>query len=125
MGCWVDVLTGWWMEGARGQQEAELQSKGSKKYKKLNAKMAARVPSGIQKGSFLLPGGAWGLTLATPRGSLSPQGSIFEAQWSQKWVPPMGGRHLGTILELPGSIWGAILVSFWCRFGHLFCRFSH
>ena len=78
MGCWVDVLTGWWMEGAREQQEAELQSKGGQKYQKLNAERAARVPSGIQKGCFLLPGRAWGLTLATPRGSLSPQGFIFE-----------------------------------------------
>ena len=85
--------------------------------------MAARMPSGIQKGSFLLPGGAWGLTLATPRGSLSPQGSIFEAQWSQKWVPPMGVRHLGTILELPGWIWGAVLDPFSGIFGNFFVDF--
>ena len=57
MGCWVDVLTGWWMEGARGQQEAELQSKGGKKYQKLNAKRAARVPGGLG-GSLWRPRGA-------------------------------------------------------------------
>ena len=89
----------------------------------MKPKRVARVPSGIPKGCFLLLGGAWGLTLATPRGSLSPQGSIFEAQWSQKWVPLIGVRHLGMILELPGSIWGAILDPFSGIFGTSFVDF--
>ena len=59
---------------------------------------------------------SWG----TPRVALGAEGVTWEPEGLPKWVPPMPGRHLGTILELPGWIWGASLVSFWCRFGHIF-----
>ena len=104
------------MEGARVQQEGKLQNKEGKQNQNLNSKKAANVPSGIHKRGFLLSWGAWRLTLATPRGSLSPQGSIFEPQWSQKWVRLIGVRHLGMILELPGWIWGAVLHVFLATF---------
>ena len=82
-----------------------------------------KVASSLQKGCFLMPGEAWGLTLATPQGSLSPQESTFEPQWSEKWVPPIGVRHLGIIFDFPEWIWGTILDSFSSIFGNFFRRF--
>ena len=69
-------------------------------------------------------GGAWRVGLGTLWGTLGGKGVTWEPDVLPKWVPPMPVRHLGTILELPGSIRGANLVSFWCLFGHLFVKFS-
>ena len=64
-------------------------------------------------GSFLRPGGAWGVTLGTPGATLGTQGVIFESQGSQRLFPPIGVGHFGIILELPGSVREAI----WNHFG--------
>ena len=86
------------------------------------------------RGSLLAPGG---VTLGTPGATLATQGVTFEAQGSKKWIPPMIVFRCGTILELPGVIWGAFwghvgvfLGSFFgifsrCVFDGVFGHFGH
>ena len=85
-----------------------MAKKGEGKDVKMSGQRAPGVASGTQKASFLRLGGVWGVTLGTPGATLATQGVTFEAQGSQNWFPSMIVRLPGTILELPGGIWGAI-----------------
>ena len=48
----LEELLGRWVEGARGQQEAELQTKGTNKCPKMKAKKVPGVALDIQRSRF-------------------------------------------------------------------------
>ncbi len=78
---------------------------------------------GSQKGSFLSPGGAWGVTLGTPGATLGTQGVTFEPQGSQKWFPMMSPDVLGPFWSSRGAFgepFGVILGPCWRLFLILF-----
>ena len=122
VGSKVDGLVNRWGEGPRGRRIAQdRQRDGATR----SARGTTWTDFGASKGSVLRLGGDLGVRLGTLWGTLGGKGTTFEPQGFQKWVPPIGGARSGTILELPGWIWGAILGSFWGLFGDMFSGFSH
>ena len=67
------------------------------------------APRGVLWKSVWVPWSAQRVLWGTPRVALGVERVTWEPEGLPKWVPPMGVRYLGTILELPGWILGAIL----------------
>ena len=119
MGCWVE---GGWVGEPRGRGAKRTENSAGRAAKRSDQERQRTTWTdfGASKGSVLRLGGGLGVRLGTLWGTLGGKGTTFEPQGFQKWVPPIGGAHSGTILELPGWIWGAILGSFWGLFGYFF-----
>ena len=115
----VDGLVNRGGEGPRGRRIAQ---EGQRNEATRSARGTTWTVFGASKGSVLRLGGGLGVRLGTLWGTLGGKGTTFEPQGFEKWVPSIGVAHSGTILELPGWIWGAILGSFWGLFGYFFCR---